>query len=188
MSGRFDALDTPLPGGVYLLQRRPLADERGAFERMYCSTDLAEVFGSRSVVQANRTVTLAKGTVRGMHYQIQPSAEAKLVSCLRGGIFDVAVDLRRGSPTFLQWHAEILDADNHRSLFIPEGFAHGFQAVADDCEVLYFTTAAYDPATERGVHPRDPRVGIEWPLPIGLLSERDSSTAALGPEFEGIVV
>jgi dTDP-4-dehydrorhamnose 3,5-epimerase len=123
-----------------------------------------------------------------MHYQVPPSAEAKLVSCLHGAIYDVAVDLRRESPTLLQWHAEILDADNHRSLFIPEGFAHGFQTVADDCELLYFHTAAYEPAAERGVHPLDPRLEIAWPLAIEHVSERDSSFPLLGPEFDGIAV
>lgn len=187
MSGRFDVSETPLPG-VYVLQRQPRADERGWLERMYCTTDLAGVLRSRAIVQVNRTLTRARASVRGMHYQVPPSAEAKLVSCLHGAIYDVALDLRRESPTLLQWHAEILDADNHRSLFIPEGFAHGFQTVADDCELLYFHTAAYDPAAERGVHPLDPRLGIAWPLAIEHVSERDSSFPLLGPEFDGIAV
>lgn len=187
MSGRFDVSETPLPG-VYVLQRQPRADERGWLERMYCTTDLAGVLGSRAIVQVNRTLTRARASVRGMHYQVPPSAEAKLVSCLHGAIYDVALDLRRESPTLLQWHAEILDADNHRSLFIPEGFAHGFQTVADDCELLYFHTAAYDPTAERGVHPLDPRLGIAWPLTIEHVSERDSSFPLLGPEFDGIAV
>ena len=159
MSGRFNVNETTIPG-VYLLERKPRADERGWLERMFCTTDLAELLGSRGIVQVNRTLTRSKATVRGMHYQVQPSAEAKMVSCLRGAIFDVAVDLRRGSPTFLKWHAELVTEENRRTLFVPEGFAHGFQTVADDCEVLYFATAAYDPAAERGVHPLDPRVGI----------------------------
>ncbi len=187
MSGRFDVSEAGLPG-VYVLQRKPHADERGWFERMYCTEDLAEVLGSRSVVQVNRSFTRTKATVRGLHYQVPPSAEAKVVSCLRGAIFDVAVDVRRGSPTFLHWHAELLSAENRRSLFVPEGFAHGFQAVEQDCEVLYFATAAYDPTAERGLHPLDPRVAIAWPLAIDQLSERDASHAALAPEFDGIVV
>lgn len=187
MSGRFDVSETTLRG-MYLLQRRPHADERGWFERMYDTADLADLLGSRVIAQVNRSLTRAKGSVRGMHYQVQPSAEAKIVSCLRGAIFDVAVDLRRNSPTFLQWQAEMLTAENGRSLFIPEGFAHGFQAVADDCELLYLHTAAYDPAAERGVHPLDPRVAIAWPLPVEGLSERDGAQPALPPEFDGIVV
>lgn len=187
MSGRFDVSDTELPG-VYVLQRRPHEDERGWFERMYCTTDLAEVLGSRPVVQVNRSLTRTKATVRGLHYQVSPSAEAKLVSCLRGAVFDVAVDVRRGSPTFLHWHAELLSAENRRSLFVPEGFAHGFQTVEDDCEVLYVATAAYNQPAERGLHPLDPRVGIAWPLAVEQLSERDASHPPLAPEFDGIVL
>jgi dTDP-4-dehydrorhamnose 3,5-epimerase len=187
MSARFDIRDTTL-ANVHVLQRRLQEDERGWFERMYSSADLAGLLGQRAIVQVNRTLTRAKATVRGMHYQVQPSAEAKIVSCLRGAIFDVAVDVRRRSPTFLRWHAEMLTAENNLSLFIPEGFAHGFQAAVDDCEVLYFHTAAYDPAAERGVHPLDPRVAIAWPLPVEHLSERDASHPPLTSEFDGIVV
>jgi dTDP-4-dehydrorhamnose 3,5-epimerase len=187
MSGRFDVSETEL-AGLYVLLRKPLTDERGWFERMYCTDDLAEVLGSRTIVQVNRTLTRANATVRGLHYQVQPSAEAKLVSCLRGAIFDVAVDLRRNSPTLLRWHAETLSAENHRSLFVPEGFAHGFQTLGADCEVLYFTTAAHDPSAERGLHAQDPRVAIAWPLAIEQLSERDASHPALALDFDGIAV
>jgi dTDP-4-dehydrorhamnose 3,5-epimerase len=187
VSGRIAIGETTLRG-VYLLQREPQADERGWLERMYSTSDLAGMLGSRLIAQVNRTLTRAKGTVRGMHYQVPPSAEAKIVSCLRGAIFDVAVDLRRDSPTFLRWHAETLSAENRRSLFIPEGFAHGLQALSDDCELLYLHTAAYDPAAERGVHPQDPRVAIAWPLSIKHLSERDASHPPLAPDFDGILV
>lgn len=187
MSGRFDIDETRL-SGVFLLQRKPREDERGWLERMYCATDLAEVLGTRAIVQANRTLTLKKATVRGMHFQVQPSAEAKIVSCLRGTIFDVAVDVRRDSPSLLQWHGEVLSAQNRRSLFIPEGCAHGFQAIEHDCEVLYFTTAAYDPSAERGIHPLDARVGIAWPLAAEHLSERDASRQPLEAEFDGITI
>jgi dTDP-4-dehydrorhamnose 3,5-epimerase len=187
VTGRFDVLGTEL-AGVYVLQRMPHEDERGWFERMYCTTDLADLLGSRSLVQVNRSMTRTKATLRGLHYQLPPSAEAKLVSCLRGAIFDVAVDLRRGSMTFLHWHAELLSAENRRSLFVPEGFAHGFQTLEDDCEVLYLATAAYDSDAERGVHPLDPRVAITWVLPIEQLSERDASHPRLAPDFDGIVV
>jgi dTDP-4-dehydrorhamnose 3,5-epimerase len=186
MTGRFDIAETPL-AGVIVLQRAPVGDERGWLERMYCTTDLADVLGARGIAQVNRTLTTARATVRGMHYQVPPSAETKIVSCLRGAIFDVAVDLRRGSPTFLGWHGEVLSAENRRSLFVPEGFAHGFQTLDDDTEVLYFTTSAYDPTAERGIHPQDQRVGIAWPLPVGRLSERDAAHAPVGPDFEGIV-
>jgi dTDP-4-dehydrorhamnose 3,5-epimerase len=187
MSGRFDVSETEL-AGVVVLQRKPQTDERGWFERMYCTADLADVLGSRSIVQVNRSLTWMRATVRGLHYQVPPSGEAKLVSCLRGAIFDVAVDVRRHSPTFLQWHGELLSAENARSLFVPEGFAHGFQTVEADCEVLYFATAAYDPTAERGLHPLDPRLAIAWPMVVEHLSERDASHPAVAPDFEGIVV
>ncbi|MEK6192263.1 MAG: dTDP-4-dehydrorhamnose 3,5-epimerase family protein [Chloroflexota bacterium] len=187
MIEHLEVRDTTLPG-VHLVQRRPLTDERGWLERMFDSGELAAVIGARSIVQVNRTATRIAATVRGMHFQIQPSAEAKIVSCLRGEVFDVAIDVRRDSPTFLQWHAEVVSRENRRSLFIPEGFAHGFQSLVDDCELLYFHTAAYDPAAERGLHPLDPRLGIAWPLAIEHLSERDASFPPLGPEFSGIAV
>lgn len=187
MSGLFEVSGTSLDG-VSRVERIPRADERGWLERMYCATDLAGVFRTRTIVQVNRTLTRAKGTVRGMHYQVQPSAEAKLVSCLRGEIFDIAVDLRRDSSTFLRWHGELLSGENHRSLFIPEGFAHGFQAIVDDCELLYLHTAAFDPSAERGVHPMEPRVAVAWPLEIENLSPRDASHPSLAPDFDGIVV
>ena len=187
MSERFEVLETTL-AGVYVLERSPRTDERGWLERMYCADELADVVGSRAIVQVNRTLTRKKATVRGMHLQVDPSAEAKIVSCLRGAIFDVVVDVRPESPTFLRWHAEALNEDNRRSLFVPEGFAHGFQAIVDDSEILYFSTAAYDPPSERGIHPLDPRVAIAWPLPVGHLSARDASHPHLGPEFGGFFV
>lgn len=187
MIEHFEVRDTTLPG-VHLVQRMPLTDERGWLERMFDSGELAAVIGKRSIVQVNRTVTRIAGTVRGMHFQIQPSAETKIVSCLRGEVFDVAVDVRRDSPTFLQWHAEVVSGENGRSLFIPEGFAHGYQSLVDDCELLYFHTAAYDPAAERGLHPLDPGLGLAWPLAVEHLSERDASFPPVGPEFSGIAV
>lgn len=185
MSARFDVRELSL-GGLALLTRKPLADDRGWLERMYDAGDLAPLLGARKLAQVNRTVTRARGTVRGLHYQVAPGQEAKLVSCLRGEIFDVAVDLRRGSPTYLSWHAEILSADNRATLLIPEGFAHGFQAMVDDCELLYCHTAAYSPAAERGIHPEDPRVGIDWPNAVSNLSPRDAGHPPLDAEFEGI--
>jgi len=131
-------------------------------------------------------MTARKGTVRGMHFQRPPHAEMKLVSCVRGEVFDVAVDLRRGSPTFLRWHAERLSADNNRALLIPQGFAHGFQALTDDAELIYCHSAAYDAASEGGLNPRDPRLAIAWPLPITELSARDAQAAMLDAAFTGM--
>lgn len=186
MSARFEVHATPL-AGLLVLQRKPLGDHRGYLERMFCAEELDALLAGRRIVQINHTLTANRGTVRGMHFQYQPHAEAKFVSCLRGEVFDVAVDLRRDSPTFLRWHAETLSADNHRTLMVPEGFAHGFQALTDDCEILYLTTAAYRASVEGGVNPRDPRVAIAWPLPVEGLSQRDAQHPMLDDTFAGLV-
>lgn len=136
----------------------------------------------------NRTLTAAKGTVRGMHYQLLPHAEVKFVSCLRGEVFDVAVDLRHGSPTFLQRHVEILCANNHKTLVIPEGISHGFQTLSEDCEMPYFHTMAYQPSAERGLTAADPRLSICWPMPVDGQSPKDTAHPLLDPFFEGVVL
>ncbi len=185
MSSRFEIQTTPLPG-LNVILRKPLGDSRGFFERLFCVEELQAVFGERRVVQINHTLTESKGTVRGMHFQYAPHAEMKLVTCLRGAVFDVAVDLRAGSPTFLQWHAELLSADNHRTFAIPEGFAHGFQTLTDDCEMLYLHTAAYAPDDESGLNPQDAKLAIPWPLPVTEMSQRDAGHSPISPDFEGV--
>lgn len=172
MSGRFDVLATGIDG-LTALRRKPIGDARGYFERVYCADELAPVLGERRIAQINRSLTRRRGAVRGLHFQHPPHAETKVVGCLRGAIFDVAVDLRRGSPTFLAWHGRVLSAENAESLVLPEGFAHGFQALEDDCEVLYLHTAAYAPQAEGGLDATDPQIGIAWPLPIAERSARD---------------
>ena len=185
MSQRFDLIDTLL-AGLKVLQRKPLGDSRGYLERMFCAEDLEPLLAGRRIVQVNHTLTAARGTVRGLHFQYPPHAETKFVSCLRGEVLDVAVDLRRDSPTFLRWHGEILSADNHRTLLIPEGYAHGFQTLTDNCEMLYFHTAAYHAQSEGGINPQDVRLGISWPLTIHALSPRDSSHPLLTKDFPGV--
>lgn len=178
---------TPLPlAGVFRVQRQPLVDERGFFARLFCASELAGAGWAGSIAQVNQSYTAQKGTVRGMHYQMPPYAEMKLVSCLRGEVWDVAVDLRQGSPTFLHWHAEPLSADNGSALLIPPGFAHGFQALSDHAELLYCHSAAHVPAAEAGLNPLDPLLAIAWPLPPGRLSPRDAGQRGLTDEFEGV--
>lgn len=184
---RFNCLPTTI-ADLVVIERNIAADSRGYFERIFCSTDLAEYFGSRMVAQINHTLTRGAGTIRGMHFQYPPHSEVKLVSCLQGRVFDVAVDLRRGSPTFLQWHAEVLSSENHRMLIIPEGFAHGFQTLTDDCELLYLHTAAYQVDAEGGVDALDPLLAIKWPLAPVERSERDRAHPPLTPSFVGIPV
>jgi dTDP-4-dehydrorhamnose 3,5-epimerase len=187
VTAHFDILGTPL-AGLAVVERKPVGDERGYLERLYCEEELGPLMASARVLQINRTFTARRGTVRGLHFQRPPHAEAKLVSCLRGEVFDVAVDLRVGSPTFLLWHAEVLSAANRRTLVIPAGFAHGLQALCDECEMLYLHTAAYEPAAEAGLHVLDPRLAISWPLPVEGLSPRDSHHPPIGLDFAGVRV
>lgn len=173
MSGRFDVTELPL-SGLKLVSRKRLGDSRGFLSRLFCAAELAAAGWIKSIAQINHTYTSQRGTVRGMHFQRPPHAEMKLVSCIRGEVWDVAVDVRADSPSFLHWHAERLSADNGHALLIPEGFAHGFQSLTDDVELLYCHSAGYDAPSEGGLNPRDPRLEISWPLPIAALSPRDS--------------
>lgn len=187
MSDRFDILDTPLLG-LKLIQRKPIGDSRGYLERLFCADVFQALLAGRGIVQINHTLTARHGTVRGLHFQRPPHAETKFVSCLRGEVFDVAVDLRQGSPTFLHWHGEHLSAGNHKTVMVPEGFAHGFQALTEDCELLYFHTAVYQPGAECGLNAKDPRLNIRWPEAITELSPRDAMHPPVTEDFSGVAV
>ncbi|MGE3541418.1 MAG: dTDP-4-dehydrorhamnose 3,5-epimerase [Candidatus Tectimicrobiota bacterium] len=176
---------TPLEGLV-LIETAPFIDQRGAFFRAFCAHELASIFGQRQIVQINHSRTHAVGAVRGMHYQYPPYAEMKLVRCLRGRVWDVAVDLRVDSPTFLHWHAVELSPENARMLVIPEGYAHGFQVLAEDSELLYLHTNFYTPAAEGGVRHDDPRLDIRWPVPVRDVSERDQKHPLITTDFDGL--
>ena len=186
MSTRFDILDTPL-SGLKILQRKPIGDSRGYLERLFCSEELQTLAPGKNITQINHTLTTSRGTVRGLHFQRPPHAEIKFVSCLRGEVFDVVVDLRHNSPTFLHWHAEMLSAGNHRTLLIPEGFGHSFQTLTDNCEMLYFHTHKYQPEVEDGLNVQDPQLAIEWPLPVHGLSSRDAMLPLLDNDFSGVM-
>jgi len=183
----FDFIPTPL-SGLSLVKRQTVQDDRGFLSRFYCAEAFRNTGISKPFVQINHTLTLKKGAVRGLHFQHPPHAEIKLVGCLKGEVMDVAVDLRHGSPTFLQWHGEILSAANRKSLLIPEGFAHGFQALTEDCELIYLHTELYSPEAEDALNVADPKLGIAWPLPIGDLSARDRSHVFIDIDFQGVVV
>lgn len=185
MSNRLDLIATNL-AGLTIVQRKPITDDRGFFERFFCEEELRKIGLQKHVVQINRSLTRKKGAVRGMHFQYPPQAEIKLVSCLKGEIFDVAVDIRSDSPTFLHWHGQVLSAENNLSLFIPEGFAHGFQALTDNCEILYLVTAPYASTLEGSIHPEDKAVSVQWPLAISQMSEKDVSQPFIGRDFPGI--
>lgn len=180
-----EILPTPLTG-LHIVQRKRLEDARGYFSRLFCAEELGLAGFELPVAQANQTLTRRRGTVRGLHFQHPPHAEDKFVSCLRGEVFDVAVDLRRGSPTFLKWHGEILSAKNQRSLLIPQGFAHGFQTLSEDCELLYLHSRAYTAQAEGALHVTDPALAITWPLPIAELSPRDAAHAHWATTFSGL--
>jgi len=186
MTNRFDILTTPI-AGLRVLQRKPIGDSRGCLERLFCAEELQAFIPGKHIVQINHTLTATCGTVRGLHFQHPPHAETKFVSCLRGEVFDVAVDLRHNSPTFLSWHAERLSDANHKTLIIPEGFAHGFQTLSDDCEMLYLHTVAYQPSAEGGLNVLDPKFAIQWPLPVAGLSPRDAAHQFLSDAFSGVV-
>lgn len=186
MSVRFTAEATAIPG-LLLLTRHPLRDERGEFERLWCSAELRR-FGHPGVIaQANRSSTRRRGTVRGMHFQRPPHGEWKLIACLSGRVHDVVVDLRRESPVFLRWHAQELADDAPRSLLVPPGCAHGFQALTDDCEMIYFHDVPFTPDADAGLRADDPRLSIAWPLPISDRSSRDATHPLLGADFVGII-
>ena len=184
---RLTILDLPLDG-LKRVERQRLGDARGFLARLFCADELRSAGWRAPVAQINHTATTRRGTVRGLHFQRPPHAEMKLVSCIRGEVWDVAVDLRRGSPTFLSWHAERLSADNNRALLIPEGFAHGFQALSDEAELIYCHSAAYATDAEGGVNAHDPRLAIAWPLAVGELSARDAQLPVVDDAFAGIAL
>ena len=184
---RFDFIPTPLTG-LMLVQRKAIEDHRGFLSRFYCAEEFRAAGIDKPVAQINHTLTRQRGAVRGLHFQHPPHAETKVVSCLKGEILDVAVDLRRDSPTFLHWHGEILSAANRKSLLIPEGYAHGFQTLAEDCELIYLHTSPYHPESEGALNVADPRLNIAWFLPVNDLSERDRNHPFISQNFQGIIL
>ncbi|WP_422040719.1 dTDP-4-dehydrorhamnose 3,5-epimerase [Roseibium sp.] len=171
---------TPLPlEGAYRLDLERKGDSRGFFARLFCEEEFADHGLSTDWSQCNVSHSAAKGTVRGMHFQRPPEADAKLVKCMQGAVFDVIVDLRQGSPTYGSWTSVTLSAVGGEMIYVPEGFAHGFQTLTDDAELLYFHSKSYSPQHEGGLLFSDRDVGIVWPLEIGTLSDRDKSLPPL---------
>ena len=174
--------------GAWVLENSAFQDNRGAFSRLFCSRELQEVMGSRTVVQINHSMTHSVGAVRGLHFQYPPHAEMKIVHCLKGRVFDVAVDLRQGSPTFLKWTAVELTPESHLAFVIPEGCAHGFQVLEEGSQLLYLHTAFYTPDLEGAVRFDDPKIAVDWPLPTTDLSVKDLSHPYLLDNFKGLVI
>lgn len=171
---------------VVVVETSHFIDPRGTFARLYCDQELKSVIGSRRIVQINCSLTHHIGAIRGLHFQRVPHADMKMVRCLKGRVWDVAVDLRAGSSTFLQWHAEELSAENARMLVIPEGCAHGFQVLDENSEMLYLHTEFYTPSADGRVRYNDPLIGIQWPLDVTDISVPDQEQASLPGEFSGL--
>ena len=173
---------------AYIIHLEPRRDQRGFFERLFCQKELAKIGLKKAIVQINYTLTLKKGTVRGMHYQNPPFAEGKIVTCLKGEVFDCLVDLRQNSPTFLKWHGEILSEDNKKMIFIPEGFAHGLQTLKKNSQMLYFHTNSYNEGSEKRIKFDDPIIGIKWKLKVTEISAKDKNNPYLRKNFQGIKI
>ena len=172
--------------GAFIIESEPFMDDRGVFARVFCQHELQNILHGKNIVQINHSLTRQKGAIRGMHFQYPPMAEIKMVKCLRGSVFDVIIDLRKGSPTFLKWHGEILSSENMKMIYIPEGFAHGFQTMEGNCELLYLHTEFYNPEHEGGVCYNDPKIGISWPLEASEISDKDERYSLLPQDFGGI--
>lgn len=165
--------------GAFIVDLARIEDERGFFARAFCKKELGALGMNSDVVQANMSFNNYAGTIRGMHYQVDPAPETKLVRCIRGSIVDVIVDLRADSPTYLQHIAVELTAENRTALFVPANFAHGFQTLEDNTEVIYLVSGFYTPECESGLRYNDPALSIEWPLAADHVSEKDGQWALL---------
>jgi dTDP-4-dehydrorhamnose 3,5-epimerase len=174
--------------GLSVVATKMHLDARGVFQRVYCAQELSQLIGARRIVQINHSRTVEIGTVRGLHIQYPPHAEMKFVRCLKGRVWDVAVDVRKNSATYLKWHAEELSPSNARMMVIPEGFAHGFQVLEQDSELLYLHTTTYEPNGEGGFRFDDPIIGIKWPLNAIKVSPRDKNHPLITSLFQGIEI
>jgi len=184
----FDFTPTPLTG-VYTVDKKLIEDERGFFNRFFCEREFSRIGFNHSIAQINHTKTLERGVIRGFHYQKPPHNEIKIVSCVKGSVLDVAVDIRQGSPTFLHWYAIELSEKNKKSLYIPNGFAHGFQSLEDDSELIYLHSEFYNSDAEEALNAMDPEISMDWPLALTKMSNRDRNHPMINLNiFKGIKV
>ena len=175
---------TELPlKGAYIIDLEKRGDDRGFFARAFCVNEFAAKHLSTHMVQVNNSLSAQKGTLRGMHYQLAPKAETKVIRCIRGALLDVILDIRPNSPTFGQWHAAELTADNRRMMYCPKGFAHGFLTLSDDAEAFYFVDEFYAPTHERGIRYNDPKFKIDWPFPPTVISDKDKNQRDFDPAW-----
>jgi len=172
--------------GSYIISLEPFSDERGWFARTYCKNEFASIGHEKEWVQLNHSFTTHKGTIRGIHFQYPPFSEIKMVRCIAGAVLDVIVDIRKDSPTFLQHVCVELSAANKQMIYIPEGFAHGFQTLEENSELIYHHSEYYKAGVEGGLRYSDVGLNIQWPLPIQNISERDMNHPLLDNNFKGI--
>jgi len=172
--------------GVYTIQLSPFIDDRGSFSRLFCNHELSRIGLASEIVQVNHSVNKDKGTIRGMHFQYPPDAEIKIIRCIKGKVFDVVVDLRENSSTFLKWFGMELASEKYNMMYIPQGCAHGFQTLEENCELLYFHTAFYKPTSEGAIRFDDPMISIQWPLEPVNISLKDKSYPFINDTFRGI--
>jgi dTDP-4-dehydrorhamnose 3,5-epimerase len=178
--------ETPLKG-AFKIKLEPYSDDRGLFARTFCKNEFQKINHVKEFVQFNHSITKSRGTLRGMHYQLPPFTEIKLIRCVRGSVYDVIIDIREGSPTFLNYFALELSESNMLSIYVPEGFAHGFQTLEDNAQLIYHHTAYYVAGKEGGIRYNDPRVNINWPIPISMITQKDANYSLLNDNFKGIV-
>jgi dTDP-4-dehydrorhamnose 3,5-epimerase len=172
---------------LYIIEPNSFKDERGAFSRIFCEDELKDIF-QFNIKQINHSITKEKGTVRGLHFQYEPNAEIKMVKCIKGAILDVVVDIRKNSPTFLQYFSIELTEQNQKMIYIPKGFAHGFQTLEDNTELIYFHSSVYTQNNEGGINIYDSKLNIKFPLDIINISKRDENHQFLTNEFRGIEI
>ncbi len=172
--------------GVYVVELNPFLDQRGSFVRNFCKNEFKEIGLNKEIVQINHSLTKNKGAFRGLHFQKPPYSEIKIIRCIKGSVYDVVVDIRKDSPTFLQHFAVNLNENEYKMIVIPEGCAHGFQSLEENCELIYLHTAFYEPDHEGGLNIDDPKLNIELPLPITEISERDKNHPLITENFKGI--
>ena len=182
---KFD--ETPLKG-AYLISLEKLEDERGFFARTFCNLEFSENGLISQFVQVNNSFTKSKGTVRGMHYQLKPSAEVKLVRCINGALYDVIIDLRPDSATFGKWFGSELSVENRQMMYVPKGFAHGFVTLQDSTETFYFASDFYSAELERGIRYDDPCFQIDWPIKVSESSEKDKNFPDFNLDWHGILL
>lgn len=176
---------TTLPGS-FVIELNVKGDSRGWFARTYCKKEFEQIGHDKEWVQMNHSFTAKKGTIRGMHFQKPPYGEIKMLRCIAGAVYDVIIDLRKNSPTYLQWFGAELSATNKKMMYIPEGFAHGFQTLSDDVELIYNHTQFYTPGSEGGILFNDAAIGIHWPLPLTEISDRDKLHPLIDSNFKAI--